>query len=91
MSSSQSVVSFSSFVTSLYVSALYHMGESPEKSTPDRPLAQQTIELLGVLETKTEGNLDEEEQRHMKALLHDLRLRFVALDKSTPGNETGEE
>lgn len=91
MSSQQPAVSFSSFVTSLYVSALYHMGQSPEKNPPDRQLAQQTIELLSVLETKTQGNLDEEEARHLQALLHDLRLRFVAMEKADSGNGTGEE
>ena len=91
MSSQQPAVSFSSFVTSLYVSALYHMGQSPEKNPPDRQLAQQTIDLLDVLESKTKGNLDEEEERHLQALLHDLRLRFVAMEKPTTSNETSEE
>ena len=54
-------VSFSSFVYSLYVSTLFHLGEGPEESKPDRQLARQTIDLLGILEEKTQGNLDEEE------------------------------
>lgn len=77
-------VSFSSFVYSLYVSALFHLGEGPEESTPDRQLAKQTIDLLGILEQKTEGNLDAEEARHLHALLHDLRLRFLALGAEVP-------
>ncbi len=81
-------VSFSSFVYSLYVSALYHLGEGPEESTPDRQLARQTIDLLGILEHKTQGNLDDEEARHLHALLHDLRLRFLALGAEVPADES---
>jgi hypothetical protein len=80
-------VSFSSFVYSLYVSALFHLGEGPEESEPDRQLARQTIDLLGILEQKTKGNLDEEEARHLHALLHDLRLRFLALGTEVPAEE----
>jgi len=80
-------VSFSSFVYSLYVSALFHLGEGPEESTPDRQLARQTIDLLAILERKTQGNLDAEEERHIKTLLHDLRLRFLSLDKDASNAE----
>ena len=39
--------------------------------------ARQTIDILAMLETKTEGNLSEQEASLLRNLLTDLRLRFV--------------
>jgi hypothetical protein len=47
------------------------------------PLAKQTIDLLGLLEEKTRGNLTGEEERLMTQILFDLRMRFVEKSKST--------
>jgi hypothetical protein len=35
------------------------------------------IDLLGLLETKTKGNLTGDEERLLRQLLTDLRLRYV--------------
>ena len=43
----------------------------------DLDLAQETIDLLALLQEKTRGNLTTEEDRFLGALLYDLRLRFV--------------
>ena len=45
-------------------------------------LARQTIDLLGVLQEKTKGNLDGDEERLLDQVLYDLRLRFVELSKA---------
>ncbi len=48
------------------------------------------IDILGVLEAKTAGNLDAAEQSLMESMLYDLRMRYVALtrdDKDTPKEE----
>jgi hypothetical protein len=42
------------------------------------PLARHTIDLLGVLEEKTRGNLSGEEERLLSQVLFDLRTRYVA-------------
>ncbi len=74
-------VSFSTFVFSLSSSALVHLGEIPDPDSQqpqvDLPLAKQIIDTLGMLHDKTKGNLDEDEDRMLKNLLHDLRLRYV--------------
>ena len=72
---------FSTFLLSLGTSALVQLGEAPDPTDglagPDLEAARQTIDLLGLLEVKTAGNLDTGEARLLKNLLYDLRLRFV--------------
>lgn len=74
-------VNFLTFVFSLSSSALSHLGEVPDpvsgEKKQDLPLAKQTIDILGMLEEKTKGNLTEEEASFLKSVLYDLRLRFV--------------
>ena len=69
-------VSFSSFIVSLATSAMGHLGEGPD-SKVDLPMAKQTIDLLGVLKEKTEGNLDEDEQKLFEAVLYETRMKFL--------------
>lgn len=40
-------------------------------------LAKHYIEMLAVLEEKTKGNLDENEEKLMETSLHELRIMFV--------------
>ncbi len=74
-------VSFATFVFSLSSSALVYLGEMPELESQvnrvDLPLAKQIIDTLGMLQEKTRGNLDADEDRLLKNLLYDLRLRYV--------------
>jgi hypothetical protein len=74
-------VSFATFVFSLSSSALVYLGEMPELESEvnrvDLPLAKQIIDTLGMLQEKTQGNLDADEDRLLKNLLYDLRLRYV--------------
>jgi hypothetical protein len=43
----------------------------------DLPAAQFAIDLLGVLDAKTQGNLTAEESKELKGILAELRTRFV--------------
>ena len=74
-------VSFSTFVFSLSSSALVHLGEMQDPETEkvelDLPMAKQIIDTLGMLQEKTRGNLDAQEDRLLKSVLYDLRLRYV--------------
>ncbi len=74
-------INFSTFVVSLSHSIMFHMGELPDPVTKkvekNLPLAKQTIDILGMLKEKTEGNLEEEEQALIQNMLTDLRMRFV--------------
>lgn len=78
-------IDFSTFVLSLSHSALMHLGEAPDPETgkleSSVPLARQTIDLIGMLEEKTRGNLSGEEERLIGQILFDLRMRFVELEK----------
>jgi hypothetical protein len=71
-------IDFSTFVVSLRASALMHLSAANEGNSSDLPLARQEIDLLGILEEKTRGNLDGEEERLLSQVLFDLRTRYVA-------------
>jgi hypothetical protein len=73
---------FNAFVLSLGSSALINLGVVPdpmtnEKQKPDLALAQQSIDLLALLQEKTRGNLTAEEAPLLQGLLYDLRMKFV--------------
>ncbi len=72
-------IDFNILVLSLSTSALMQMGEATDQEPmePDLALARQTIDLLGVLEEKTRGNLSGAEERLLQQVLNDLRVRFV--------------
>jgi len=78
-------VDFSTFILSLSHSALMHLGEAPSPETgkleQDLALARQTIDLLGMLEEKTRGNLAGDEERLIGQILYDLRMRYVEQSK----------
>ncbi len=54
-------IDFYTFCLSLGSSAFVHMGDAPNPETgeaqPNLVLAQQTIDILGMLQDKTKGNL----------------------------------
>jgi len=77
---------FSTLIVSLSTSALYSMGLAPDPATgktqaPNLTMARQTIDTLELLEEKTRGNLDTDEQSLLKSLLYELRLRYVEVRK----------
>ena len=62
---------------------LIHFGPESERPKPDLGLARHSIDLLGMLQEKTKGNLTLEEQRLLENSLTELRFRFVqALEES---------
>lgn len=81
-------IDFSTLVLSLSQTALVHLGDAPhpEDEGPAKrnlPLARQTIDMLGMLQEKTKGNLSGSEERLLDQVLYDLRLRFVELSKQS--------
>lgn len=73
--------SFDFLVTMLATQALVSLGQMPGadgKPQPvDKPLAKHYIDLLGVIEKKTEGNLDASETKLLSEIMHSLRMMFV--------------
>ncbi len=76
---------FSTFLMSIIGSALVHLGEAPypggEASEANLVLAQQDIDLLTLLQLKTQGNLSGQEEHVLEQGLYDLRMRFVQVAK----------
>ena len=74
-------LNFATFIFSLNSSALVHLGmlEDPASGTKaaNLPLAKQTIDILGMLEEKTRGNLTEDEGNMLKNILYDLRINYI--------------
>ncbi len=79
-------VDFVTFVLSLYHSARMHMGDAPApeggSTRVELPLARQTIDLIGLVQDKTRGNLTGEEERIVEQALYDLRMRYVEVAKA---------
>ena len=72
---------FSTFVLSLNSSVLVQLGllEDPAsgEKTKNIVMAKQTIDLLAMLEEKTQGNLTSDEANILKNILYELRLLYV--------------
>jgi hypothetical protein len=82
-------VDFSTHVLSLASTALIALGKMPGPEGEDLPLdldtARHLIDVLGMLEHKTKGNLDEPEQKLLASLIYDLRVAFVDVQKANQG------
>ena len=72
---------FSTFIASLNATALVHLGvmntPGTNESSKNLAVAKQTIDIIGMLEVKTRGNLTEDEAKLIQNILHDLRLMYV--------------
>ncbi len=82
-------INFSMFLISLSTQALAALGEMADpvtgKNQRDLDAARQLIDILGVLREKTRGNLDQEENNLLEAILFDLRMKYVELAKHSAG------
>ncbi len=74
-------IDFSMFIFSLNSSVLVHLGILDDPATgrksKNMAAAKQTIDILGLLEEKTRGNLTDDERDMLKHILYDLRMMFV--------------
>ena len=74
---------FMTMVNTLMLQALLYLGklgdpnseESRKMVNPD--LAKHHIDLLGMLEEKTKGNLTDEENKALSIALHEVRMLYV--------------
>ena len=73
---------FDLFLSGLAMEALIALGDAPNprtrKPTPNLPHAKYLIDLMGILEEKTRGNLSVDEERLLKETLYQLRMRYLA-------------
>jgi hypothetical protein len=78
--------SFLSLIMSLASNAAASLGMMPHpvtgESGVDLKTAKHWIDVLGMLEQKTHGNLDPQEDQVLESLLADLRMQYVSLTSS---------
>jgi uncharacterized protein DUF1844 len=78
----ESGATFSDFLFWLATMAAVQFGDIPDPAT-GRPIepnlvgAGHLIEVVGMLQEKTAGNLSADESKLIDSLLYDLRMRFV--------------
>jgi len=74
-------LTFATFVISLSTQALALLGEIPDpvqgRTVVDLEGARQFIDILGILQDKTRGNLDPRENALLDGALYDLRMKYV--------------
>ena len=74
-------IDFMNLVFSFSTSALIQLGEIQDPMTQqvakNLPLAKQTIDIIGMLNEKTKGNLTKDEEKVMENIIYDLKLRYV--------------
>lgn len=79
-------IGFTDLVQVLASQALMYMGAVPDpqtgKAMVSPPMAKAHIDMLGVIEDKTKGNLSDEESKLLTGILYELRMQYVELGKA---------
>ena len=73
-------MNFEKFIASLYMTTLMQLGLAApqgEKPTLDLIGARQTIDILGLLNDKTKGNLTAPEESTLRNILYELRMAYL--------------
>jgi hypothetical protein len=77
-----SELSFVDLVSMLATNALVQLGEVPDPASGEKMenlrAAQDMISFLEMLQKKTEGNLDKNEEEALEQIVYDLRMRYMA-------------
>ncbi len=76
---------FAGFLLSLASAAMVHLGKAPDERGTlqvNLELARETIDILAMLEDKTDGNLTGEETKLLSGLLFQLRMECVEAEKT---------
>ena len=82
---------FFQLVLSLQAASWQQMGKTTSPLTGkierDLQMAQNSIDMLSMIEEKTKGNLSEEEDKLLGHILYELRLNFVEETKKEAQSE----
>ena len=76
---------FKELVSLFATQALMYLGAIPDQSgraMVSLDVAKLNIDLLGVVQDKTKGNLSEEEQQMIDGTVNELRMQFVEVAKA---------
>ena len=84
---------FRGLIESLASQALLYMGAMRDPMTgqahQDLQQAQTMIDMLGMIEEKTKGNLSKDEAEMLKEVLDEVRMHFVRITQPPPPNPKG--
>lgn len=76
---------FTAFIEGMYLEAMLYLGALPDprtgESAEDLDMAKYKIDLLGMIQEKTRGNLTDEEADQLEDVLYQLRMFFVQRSK----------
>lgn len=80
---------FETLISTMVTQALFAMGAIPDPRTGQRmthlDLARHHIDMLGVIEEKTKGNLSEQEADMLSSTIYELRTRYIQLSSQQRG------
>lgn len=75
--------SFEILISMLFTQAISALGQMPNpvdgETSVDKPMAKHSIDMIEMLETKTKGNLSDDESKMLREALHALRMAFVSV------------
>ncbi len=76
---------FAGLVSMLATQAFFALGvirtKEDEEPQVNMPLAQYNIDMLGIIEEKTKGNITDEEKKLLEGTIHQLRMAFVQVSQ----------
>jgi Domain of unknown function (DUF1844) len=73
---------FATLVQSILTQILYYLGDLTARGgepNVNLDMAKHQIDILGVLEEKTRGNITDEEKQLLDAALYETRMRYVSV------------
>jgi len=74
--------SFPTLVQTILTQVLFYLGELTQRGSEpsvNLDVAKQQIDILGILEEKTRGNLTEDEKKMLDTALYEARMRYVSV------------
>ena len=81
-------IDFETVILSISTSAMFQLGlvqdQGGHQIPPDPEAARHTIDMLGVLQQKTQGNLTPTEQQLLDQVLYELRMAYVQVASGQP-------
>lgn len=84
---------FRTLVSTMVTQAMFAMGMIPDPQTGRRmaslDMARHHIDMLSVIESKTKGNLDDEETKLLTSALYELRMQYVQLSQQVIAQQMG--
>lgn len=83
---------FIQFIGGFAVQTLIHLGKMSNpisgETAVDLANAKYSIDIMGILQEKTRGNLTTDEDEYLSNLLRDLRMEYVAALNKTNGEHS---